>query len=81
MALFGEKYGDKVRVRAASAARRSSSAAARTSSASGDIGLFKIVERGAIAAGVRRIVAVTGRGALDAGRTAKSSSSRGPRLP
>ena len=64
IALFGEKYEKDVRV-LASATSRWSSAAARTCARSGDIGLFKIVSEGGVAAGVRRIEAVTGEGALE----------------
>jgi alanyl-tRNA synthetase len=60
MALFGEKYGDEVRARhrLARAVRRH--ARART----GDIGLFKIVVEGGVAAGIRRVEAITGDNAL-----------------
>ena len=69
LALFGEKYGDEVRVVSmggdgATTTRRgltrSSCAAARMSRRTGDIGLFKIVGESAVAAGVRRIEALTG---------------------
>lgn len=73
MALFGEKYGDEVRV-----VSMGGSEAAEGKSAwsvelcggthvrrTGDIGLVKLVSEAAVAAGVRRVEAVTGTGALD----------------
>jgi alanyl-tRNA synthetase len=75
MALFGEKYGDQVRVVSIDSFSKELCGGTHVTR-TGDIGICKIVYEGSISAGVRRIEAITGEGALHRFQNVQSELAR-----